>query len=458
MRQRKNLRALLTLALALILCLGSFTAAFALGEINAADEDNPPEAAIAKVLKLPVGSENIYSGYTFAFTITPVSMDGVDDQGALDAMPELGTNNTASIQITQAEAQTAAAVTANVTNGVISVIKESGDLLSGAAFTHAGIYVYTITEDANTYTSSATGFDEDIDDSPAEYTLTLWVEKHSTNGTYYVYSLAVVIDTEDTDDQAANNKVDPTPDSGAGTDYSGMTFTNYYTATRTGTDPEDPTDTGSQALTVSAAVDGGFANEDIYFPYDIAVTAPDFLTGTLTYRAYVLDENDAVVDVDTGDDTQIGSKTGTDPTYGDYFEFTSGAAATRLNLKHGQKVVFVGLPVGSAWTVTDVLSGTDDPFKEYFAGVEFTDAIASTDTIANTSAQKGVSLTVPLSGSLYILEAGSYANFTNTRDVVTPTGILLNNLPYIGLILLAVAALALFVTVKSRRREQDEEA
>jgi hypothetical protein len=48
--------------------------------------------------------------------------------------------------------------------------------------------------------------------------------------------------------------------------------------------------------------------------------------------------------------------------------------------------------------------------------------------------------------------AASHADFTNTREEITPTGIIMNNLPYVGLILLAVAALIAYIAVKSKKR------
>jgi LPXTG-motif cell wall-anchored protein len=47
----------------------------------------------------------------------------------------------------------------------------------------------------------------------------------------------------------------------------------------------------------------------------------------------------------------------------------------------------------------------------------------------------------------------SLANFINARQFDPPTGIITNNLPYIGLILLAIAALALFILAKKRRKK-----
>jgi hypothetical protein len=195
-------------------------------------------------------------------------------------------------------------------------------------------------------------------------------------------------------------------------------------------------------------VDGTFANEETYFPFSATVTAPSTIpAGTTSYKAYVVDGEGDLVGEDEIENVSTAAVE--DEEHGGYYlEFTSGVA-NALNLKAGQQLVFVGLPVGSGWTVTDML-GTG--LEDYVAAAAYT---ASDGGSANETGTKGAALTVPVSGSLWIATDGSTAAFTNTREVVSPTGILLNTLPYVGLILLALAGLALFIVVKSRRREDE---
>jgi len=77
-----------------------------------------------------------------------------------------------------------------------------------------------------------------------------------------------------------------------------------------------------------------------------------------------------------------------------------------------------------------------------------------------------LSLRVPSSnetayiGELFEVENGVYltnmAEFTNTYDMVAPTGISVNDLPYVVLIGIAVAALVGFIIFKSRKREEND--
>jgi len=49
------------------------------------------------------------------------------------------------------------------------------------------------------------------------------------------------------------------------------------------------------------------------------------------------------------------------------------------------------------------------------------------------------------------IETSNTAAFTNNRDYIAPAGLSMNDLPFVGLILLALGALATFVVVKARK-------
>jgi hypothetical protein len=436
MRQRKVFRA--ALALVLVLCLGSFTAAFAEGDPVEGTETSPAQAGITKILRMPEGTAAPAASFTFE--VAKVSLEGLADTAALATMPAI---SDVTINLS--------GVTPSTSGNVTTLIKESANIFSGTymskAFDHAGIYKYKITEKNNTYTDSnpGDGITETMSYSDMEYTITLWVEK-GTGSNYYIKVIASSYVEDDGQNPPTDEKVDPTPGGGGSYDYSQMIFENGYMTTK---DVVNPT-TGS-TLYVNAAVGGGFANEETYFPYSVTLTVPAFLEKQ-TYRGYVVDATNTVVT--SADNGAVQPDAG--DTLGAYIDFASGSAVT-VNLKAGQKLVFIDTPAGAAWTATDTLSTTADPFKDYLAGVTYTDNNGSPQTITNTDpdTQKGVALTVPASGTLLVNIAGSYAQFTNTRNVTSPTGILLNNLPYIGLILLAVAALVLFVVFKSRKRKQE---
>jgi hypothetical protein len=437
MHKKKNLRVALTLALALVLCLGSMTTVFAAsGDPSTGTEDNPAKAAITKTLQAPEGTNLPTGGIKFTFEIAAVSVDGVAAATAGN-MPAV---DSAEITVTNANAGTPA-------DNITPYTAQSGDaaesIFDGVNFPHAGEYVYKITETpASVIATPTDGWTETVTSyDGASYTLTLVVKAKSSTG-YFIETIYALYDQNgDGATDAEDGKVTPTPGDGSAS-FSEILFTNTFSKTKGGDPATDAT------LTVGAAVAGDYADTTWYFPYEVAITEPAFVTaqngGTPgTYKAYVLNSANTVV---TAAENYPSGTLEHDDDYGDYIAFTSGAAAATVRLSDGQKLVFVGTPVGTAWTAVDVL-GSGAPHNLYTAS-------GSVDSVAldTTGITQGASLST---GSRLVIEAGSVAAFTNTREDVSPTGILLNNLPYIGLILLAVAALVVFVVLRARKRAVD---
>lgn len=101
-------------------------------------------------------------------------------------------------------------------------------------------------------------------------------------------------------------------------------------------------------------------------------------------------------------------------------------SAVTLKLKDTDKVEFYGIPSGVKYTVVETESGQDG----YTTTGEVTTATALTDD---------ASVTV-----------------TNNKSGTIPTGIFINNWPYILAVLIALMAAAVFVSRRKRRIEDDE--
>ncbi|MCL2888910.1 MAG: hypothetical protein FWE65_00635, partial [Eggerthellaceae bacterium] len=234
----------------------------------------------------------------------------------------------------------------------------------------------------------------------------------------------------------------PTPGGGGGTTYtySQMIFTNVYWKVNDGT-IEDPT------LTLSKTVTGELGNRQLYFNFSLTVNAPSLVyngTGTApVYKGYVVEDVAGVVTVVTSADN--GTIDGSDlPPLGGYFNFTSGVAKT-INLKHGQRLVFLDNPVGSTYTVSELSPTGYEP--SYIVTTDGT-AAAKVDGTLSTTLTTGTNL---------IGEALNKTAFTNNRDTITPTGITMNELPFVGLVALALGALIAFIVVKSRKNKRYEQ-
>ena len=404
-KKRKFLNVMLSLTLALMLCFGLMTPALA--------DEVSVEAALTKILQMPEGTDT--PNYTFTFEVTKVSVDG-----ETGTMPDLNS----------------AGLTANVsglsgatTGGIKTITVEAANLFAGVTWPHAGVYVYSITE-AKPETPEL-GL-EGVDYSPAVYTLTVYVKNTAAMNGPYVFSATVEVVTPDTVGQETdeNDKVDPTPsEEGTGT---GFVFTNTYIKEGGGTDPEEPDD---RTLSISKTVVGAYGNLDKYFEFDVTIIASALKPGT-TYIGYVIDDGDNIVT-----STENGAKIGEN-----YISFLSGESV-KVYLKHGQSLVFIDTEVGAKYSVTE--SGMTN-YKPSVAVLQ-----GAVETVTPGS-DEGVSLTaLGKAGESNILIGAeeNSAEFTNTHDdtTVTPTGILINNLPYIAILLLAVGALVVFVVVKSRK-------
>jgi hypothetical protein len=450
--------------------LGGITSAFADG-LTWNDEKNaltggtptsPADAAITKILKLPAGTTIPSGGIKFSFDIQAVSVDGDTSETARNTMP-VPEADVAAVTINESDK---ALKTTTSSGGIIAIAKESDSIYTTeadeGAFPHAGIYVYKVTEKANSAVfADDLLFTETVSYSLAEYQITLYVDAvdrtvdayKNVPYDFYIANIATKITKKDSGDAPEGSdldaKVNPTPGKNTEdieTDYSGLAFTNTFTKTKTPNteDPEDPTNPANTSLFVSKQVTGSYANESEYFPFAITVTTPTIAGLPTSYNAYVVEGTGTVV---TPTDETNGTPTGTDSSQRSYFTFASGTPKT-VSLKHGQRLVFLKTPVGTAYTAVEAAAANYVPSVTvaYNGGTGNADN-GGTATTINGALNAALSTQGRLVG-----EAANSAAFTNTRETVMPTGINLGNMPYYVLILLAAAALAAYAAARHRRR------
>ena len=428
----KRIKKLLTLVFAIAMCLSIATTAFAANGVPIVtdDEDKPVEAAITKLLQMPYGT--VLPAADFEFVVTPISYETDTTPAVVNAMPKLGTNNEFKISFAGTETGTTAA-----NSDVTEYVKETANIFAGVTFPTAGVYVYEIVERANTYTVNPTPPPyETMTYSLAKYTLNVYVANHSKGGTY-VKAIGDVQTTKD-DGTPGGNKVDPTP-GGNQVDYfySQMIFTNVYYKINGDVDDD------ISSFELSKAVAGDFANLDTYFEFEVAVHKPSLVpTASGNYKAYVIDASGAVV-------TAAANYAGTIGSDGS-IAFTSGQEEV-VKLKPNQKLVFFDVHVGSTYVVIE--SAIDDYVAS--AVITYNGGTANTtvgppgtsSTIQNVNDKTALS-----TDTQFIGELENSAAFTNTHKGSTPTGLDINDLPFIGLIVLAIAALIAFVVVKARKK------
>jgi hypothetical protein len=421
-KKSKALKALPLLALALALVLSSFTAAFADGPVSTGTgSGNPAKAAITKILQMPVGTTTPSHTYTFTFT------EG-ERAGGGNA-PEIA-KTTATFQGTDTGNE------ATPVGDVKTVKIQTSDILSGkVVWLDTGEYTYKVTEketnnpngDANTINPAK----ESLAYSKAVYTLKAYVAEDHTTKELYVQHVEVkrVKDDAGVDDNSGD-KVDSTPKDGPN-EYSAMSFTNTYIKNNdvNSGDLTDNTKTG--ALYIEQEVGGEMGNTAEPFTINVKITKPSLDTGESTYTAYVLDSSGKVQD---GNQDKI-------------YEFTSGQDKD-VTLTHGQRLAFTDLPVGTVYTAAqagkanytaEVAVNYNNGTTPGKSGIKAKGQAVSTDDVTNVLKMVGE-------------QSPNYASFKHVYESVTPTGIVVDNLPYIMLLLLVIAALTAYIVSKSRRK------
>ncbi len=406
-----------------LLCVATAIPAFAAaGDPITGTEESPARAATTKLLEMPVGTTT--PDATFTFDFAKKNLDGNEGAEALAGMPDIASR---SVSFSAADAGT-------VSGGVKSVAKETGGIFDSVDWPHAGIYVYTVTERADTY-GIENSFQEQLRYSAASYEIAVYVMDGENSR--YVSAIAASITVKDAANEGSDlgDKVDPTPGGNPDVDgdYSKMIFTNTYLKNTGGTDPDDT------VLAVSKEVTGNFANQSKYFQFNVRVNNPATVTNAATvYKAYVLDGDGAVV-TDTANAATEYIRT--DPVNGAYIEFTTAVEQT-VHLKHGQRLSFTDLPVGARFAVTEA------------ATVGYTPSYVLTVNGGAGSAVNGTDNTALGFTNQYIGEAANGAAFTNTNRDITPTGIRADHLPYIVLIGVVVFGVMVFIAVKLRRNRR----
>ncbi|MCL2287090.1 MAG: hypothetical protein FWC32_12105 [Firmicutes bacterium] len=444
LKTTKKASRVLALALAFIMCLSTVVWAnpptvLEDGALQAANQDNPVQVAITKLFRMPIGTTT--PDAVFKFKIVPDSVNGDDSEDAIRTMPVFGDEGIIKIEFDASDTRPH-----NPENNIITIDKETGDILKDITFPHAGHFVYKVTEIKET--------NDLIDDdepyqtlsySTAEYELNIYVaNKMPIDGTTYVYGIGAIVKDGEDEGWEVGTKVDPTPGGGPGFTYSHMTFTNDYVKTNAPEEPDKPNPVDESTLVISKTVSGDLGDTTRPFNFNLNLTIPILVEEIPPYyKAYVVGivgDNEVVIQLPGLLDNVVDSSLAiANPDGYDYINVSS-TGPTGFRLKHGQRLVFVDTPVGTSYTVTE----------DYYAGYVQTVVVTTNGTAGETINQEPER---PLeTGTQFVGEAANIAAFTNNRASVVPTGLNINNLPFVGLIALSVLALIGFIAVKSRKR------
>lgn len=184
-------------------------------------------------------------------------------------------------------------------------------------------------------------------------------------------------------------------------------------------------------LIITKLVTGDIADPNLEFSFALALLSPSGAadTGTYTYQKYEMGSDNAVGGTGSATDTAISGGSGT---------IASGGTFT---LTHSQYIQIIGLPSGERVTTTE--SGTTDYRTTITVQHGTPGTLTTVRTNVTTNKTTGQVIIVTGDGAV------NQDNFINNKESVTPTGVLLNILPYA---LLGIIAILLVVILLKKRK------
>lgn len=359
------------------------------------------KVSINKVLNIAEGITTPEA--TFTFTFTPKT--GTSSNGA-----PYETIDSSNGQITDKNVSYSG--TDVLATGQTNIKKDTGDIFREVNYTHAGEYVYTVAEKQNVGWKVIQKNGSPIDFMTYDnrnYEMHVIVKNKTTGGTYIssVYFKQV--------SPSVNGKVKP---SESGTTYKYDLFTNIYRKNAGKiTDPNEPNpnkpnvskvDPNAKSLVIKKVVSGATADKSKDFTFKLTFTK----ASTETSQSI------------TGKIGEI-SKT-----------FVYGQETT-ITLRHDQSLVFDTIPAGTRYKLVETGS------QGYTASAAYKENGASKN-------QAGTVSTNFTQDSILIGEKPNDNTITNSLPDVTPTGLLIDNLPFILMIGLGLAG---FVVLSKKRRQ-----
>lgn len=386
-------------ALALTLTIGAFQLP---SYVSNTAETPAPQLKLKKVLNLPKDGVST-PDETFTFEFTKHSFNTKEDETSKGKLPKID-SATAKIEKTMNTDMDTA------TDGK-QIVKLTDDVLNGIQFKEAGQYTYSVTETKGNTT--------DMTYSKATYLVSLLVGAND-KGNFVVKSIEIKKEKDDKGVDVTNPQKTPykpgTGDNGEGNEF---VFNNHYDpkAGNKNPDGKEIKEDDKKGFVLRKEVAGEKANFSENFKFKITAKKPEGSHSDAKTFKYKVVTNGVAGQEETG-------------TYGTAFDVV---------LKHADKVVF-----------SDVLLGTTVTAEETVDG-------GYTKDIKDGSKINGQAVTVEnLTQGLAIGDDadGNFVNFVNTQQ--TATGILMNNLPFIALVLVAGAGILFFV--KNKKEDENTQA
>lgn len=359
------------------------------------------KVAINKVLNIAEGITTPEATFTFTFTPkTGTSSNGAPYETISDSNGKIAAKN---VVYSKSDL-----LQPNQT----SIKKDTGNIFESVTYTHAGEYVYTVAETQNVGWAQILKNSVPIDSMTYDnrsYEMHVIVKNKQSSGVYISSVYFKLVSTSST------AKVKP---SEKGELYKYDLFVNTYRKNAGKiTNPNEPTpnkpkpenfNPGAKSLVIKKLVEG-----------DSADKTKDF-TFKLTFTKASTDDQGTFVG-------QVGSTS---------YTFENGKEKT-ITLHHDQSLVFNNLPAGTRYKLVE--SGSQ--------GYKATASYNENGVIRNQTGTASADFTQT---SILVGEKTNDNTITNSLPNVTPTGLLIDNLPFILMIGLGLAG---FVVLSKKRRQ-----
>lgn len=386
-------------ALALTLIIGAFQLP---SYVSNTAEKKAPELKIKKVLNLPKDGVST-PNETFKFEFEKHSFNRKEDEENKNKLPSIQEKSVTFDANMKNDAD-------NAKEGK-QIVKLTDDVLNGADFKEPGQYTYRVKEKKGTTTGMAY--------SDASYLISVFT-KTDEKGNVKVDTVQIKQEKDDKGVAKTEGKTEYKPGTGNDAKDNNFVFNNNY-APKAGNDNPTGTEIGEndkKGFVLRKEVAGTNGNVNEKFKFNITATKPEGTHSTTDKFSYKVVSG-----------TTVGNAQ--EATYGTAFEVV---------LKHGDRVVF-----------SDVLLGSNVKAEEI---VDF----GYQKSIGANSKINGVVPTVDdLKTKGYAIgdkAEGNAVNFINTQQ--TATGILMNNLPFIALVL--AAGVGIFFFVKNKKEDENTQA
>ena len=264
----------------------------------------------------------------------------------------------------------------NATKNFTFALKDSGgNIIDGAQTT------ITVTDENPTEGFITLGYKSDVKIGTYTYKLCEVVDENDLETNYdpSIYDVEVTVSEENGKKTAVVKSITLN-----GKGYKAAAFVNHRTT----------------QVAVSKTVGGNMGDQSKGFAF----------TATLSGEGYTFDG--VTYSINNGEVQSAGTET----------ECT-------FNLKHGDSITFIDLPIGATFTVTET-------------------SYSESGYVTTVDGKTGSSKVITLA------ETNSNIAFVNTKDVTIDTGVLLDTLPYI--LILGVVAVGAVLLIKKRRNRDDD--